>query len=71
MVILQDIMEDTDGIYGGRFSGAGFNGCAMAIVDPAKKDAAEKKIRSEYLKRFPELSSRFNIVFCRTADGIS
>lgn len=69
--VLQDIMEDTDGIYGGRFSGAGFNGCAMAIVDPAKKDAAEKKIRSEYLKRFPELSSRFNIVFCRTADGIS
>lgn len=69
--VLQDIMENTDGIYGGRFSGAGFNGCAMAIVDPSKKETIETKIRTEYLKHFPELSSRFDIVFCRTADGIN
>lgn len=68
---LQEIMEETDGIYGGRFSGAGFNGCAMAIVDPAKKDEISKKISSEYLKKFPELKGKFSISFCKTADGIN
>ena len=32
---LYDIMTHTDGIYGGRFSGAGFKGCCMALIDPA------------------------------------
>lgn len=68
---LQHIMENTEGIYGGRFSGAGFNGCAMAIVDPAKKDSIERKIASEYLKLFPELKSKFSITFCKTSDGIN
>ena len=32
---LYEIMTQTDGIYGGRFSGAGFKGCCMALIDPA------------------------------------
>lgn len=68
---LQEIMENTDGIYGGRFSGAGFNGSAMAIVEPEKKDSIAKKISSEYLKCFPELKGKFSITFCGTADGVN
>ena len=44
---LYDIMRNTDGIYGGRFSGAGFKGCCMALFDPAyegKKTIPVKKI---------------------------
>ncbi len=67
---LHEIMEHTDGIYGGRFSGAGFNGSAMAIVDPSKKDSIAANIKSEYLKHFPNLESSFSINFCKTADGI-
>ena len=68
---LHTIMEQTDGIYGGRFSGAGFNGCAMAIIDPAKKEQIEENIRRKYLALFPELKDKFTITFCRTADGIN
>lgn len=67
---LHEIMERTDGIYGGRFSGAGFNGCAMAIVDPSKKEEIRAAVTSEYLKRFPDLKEHFSVHFCRTADGI-
>ena len=35
---LYEIMTDTDGIYGGRFSGAGFKGCCMALIDPDKAE---------------------------------
>ncbi|MCL2811146.1 MAG: GHMP kinase, partial [Clostridia bacterium] len=34
LIELYEIMRCTDGIYGGRFSGAGFKGCCMALIDP-------------------------------------
>ena len=35
---MYEIMTQTDGIYGGRFSGAGFKGCCMALINPEYKD---------------------------------
>ena len=67
---LYEIMLKTDGIYGGRFSGAGFNGCCMAIVDPEKEESIKEYITAEYAKVFPEYMDEFLIVFCDTADGV-
>lgn len=66
---LQYIMEETDGIYGGRFSGAGFNGSSVALVDPARKEEAAADVREKYLQAFPHLKDRFVINFCKSADG--
>jgi len=66
---LYDIMLRTDGIYGGRFSGAGFNGCCMAIIDPEKMDYIREFVTSEYGKEFPEYIKAFEVHFCDTADG--
>ncbi len=67
---LHEILETTEGVYGGRFSGAGFNGCAMAIINPQFRDKIAEKVKKEYLAKFPALKDSFNIVFCKTADGI-
>lgn len=67
---LQDIMDNTEGVYGSRFSGAGFNGSSMALINPQYKDEIVEKVTSEYLSRFPELKERFSIHFCKTADGV-
>lgn len=67
---LYEIMLRTDGIYGGRFSGAGFNGCCMAIIDPAKEDSIREYITTEYAKVFPEYMKDFVIEICDTADGV-
>ncbi|MBR4750296.1 MAG: hypothetical protein IK077_00895 [Thermoguttaceae bacterium] len=67
---LYELMLDTDGIYGGRFSGAGFKGCCMALVDPAKRDAIAQKMTTEYLRAFPNLQDKFSIHFCQTSDGV-
>lgn len=67
---LYEIMLETEGIYGGRFSGAGFKGCCMAIVNPDFKEKIADKITKEYLKEFPNLEKGFNIHFCSTADGV-
>lgn len=67
---LHEIMLQTEGIYGGRFSGAGFKGCCMALVNPEFKDKIEFEITKKYLKEFPNLEKGFNIHFCNTADGV-
>ena len=66
---LYEIMQTTDGIYGGRFSGAGFKGCCMALVDPAYKELIEERVTREYLKVFPGLSGKYSVHFCHSADG--
>ena len=67
---IQELMEKTDGVYGGRFSGAGFNGSSMAIIDPSKKDSIVRDITDAYLACFPDLKDKFSIHFCKTADGM-
>lgn len=67
---LYEIMLHTDGIYGGRFSGAGFKGCCMAIIDPSFAWDIEKYVTNEYLKGFPALEGKFSVHICDTADGV-
>jgi galactokinase len=67
---LYEITLRTDGIYGGRFSGAGFKGCFMALIDPEYRAGIEKKVRTEYLKTFPELEGKYSTHFCKSADGV-
>lgn len=67
---LYQIMLDTDGIYGGRFSGAGFKGCCMALIDPVYVEGIESKATEEYLKAFPKLEGKYSFHLCDSADGV-
>lgn len=67
---LQDILERTEGVYGARFSGAGFNGSSIALINPEKKEEIEKKVYFEYISKFPYLKDDFKIYFVNTADGV-
>ncbi len=67
---LYDIMTHTDGIYGGRFSGAGFKGCCMALIDPAYEQSIVRSVGEEYLKSFPLLKDKFSVHICNSADGV-
>ena len=68
---LYEIMLATDGIYGGRFSGAGFKGSCIALVDPSFRESIEEKVTSDYLKEFPALEGKFKVFFCKSSDGVS
>lgn len=69
LIAIYNIMRQTEGIYGGRFSGAGFKGACIALVDPTKKDDIRQRITDEYLRMFPEYTDSFEIHFCKTDDG--
>ena len=67
---LYEIMRNTEGIYGGRFSGAGFKGCCMALIDPAYEESIIKNVTAEYLKEFPSLKGKYSVHICDSADGV-
>ena len=70
LITLYYIMTDTDGIYGGRFSGAGFKGCCMALVDPDKADSIMAAVEEKYLKVYPKLRGKYIGALCDSADGV-
>ena len=67
---LYEIMTHTDGIYGGRFSGAGFKGCCMALIDPAFEESISRQVTQEYLTSFPHLTGKYDVFICESADGV-
>ena len=70
LITLYNIMTETDGIYGGRFSGAGFKGCCMALVDPGKADTILYTVEKRYLKEYPALEGKYLGALCDSADGM-
>ena len=67
---LYEIMRETEGIYGGRFSGAGFKGCCMALIDPEKADAIRESVERKYLTAYPEMKGKYSFHLCKSADGL-
>ncbi|MBE6635605.1 MAG: GHMP kinase [Ruminococcaceae bacterium] len=67
---LYEIMKETEGIYGGRFSGAGFKGCCMALIDPGYEESIKEKIEREYLAAFPDMRGKYSAHICESADGV-
>lgn len=68
---LYEIMTETEGIYGGRFSGAGFKGCCMALINPDFEQSIIETVTSKYLKEFPHLEGKYSAHICETADGVN
>lgn len=71
LIKLYEIMKNTDGIYGGRFSGAGFKGCCMALINPEYEEHIKRYVTEEYLKAFPHLEGKYSVHICESADGVS
>ena len=69
LIAIYELMRRTEGVYGGRFSGAGFKGACVALVDPAKREEIRETITKGYLEQFPEYAETFEIHFCHPARG--
>lgn len=70
LIALYRIMRRTPGIYGGRFSGAGFKGACIALVDPEREDEIRASVTEEYLREYPQYRDTFEIFFCNPANGV-
>jgi len=71
LIKLYEIMRDTDGIYGGRFSGAGFRGCCMALVEPDMAENVLRMVEEKYVAAYPALRGKYMAALCKSADGVA
>ena len=69
LIAIYEIMRQLPGVWGGRFSGAGFKGACIALIDPAYKDEIEKELTARYLEQFPEYENTFKCYFVKSDDG--
>jgi galactokinase/galacturonokinase len=69
LIAIYEIMRQLPGVYGGRFSGAGFKGACIALVDPAYKEEIQKVLTEKYLEQFPEYEKTFKVFWVKPDDG--
>lgn len=69
LIGIYEILRSLPGVYGGRFSGAGFKGAVIALVDPAHKEDVERELTRRYLEDFPEYEKTFKVFWVQPDDG--
>ena len=69
LIDLYHILIETDGVYGARFSGAGFRGCCVALTDPTKSNTAIEHIQSAYAAKHSTLAKNGPVFTCQPDDG--
>lgn len=70
LIDLYEILNNIDGVYGARFSGAGFRGCCAALAEPAAARSAADEVHRRYAERQPQLAAvALAPLICVSADG--
>jgi galacturonokinase len=69
LITIFEILKRTPGVYGARFSGAGYRGCCVGIVDPSQKKVIRESIARTYPAVHPQYMDKYSVFFCSTADG--
>ena len=71
LITIFEALKGAPGVWGARFSGAGYRGCCIGLVDPCQKSEIEERITSIYPRKHPEYAHKYKVHFCKTADGAS
>jgi galactokinase len=65
LITLYETLRETPGVYGTRFSGAGFRGNCLALIDPAARETIAEAIHRRYPAAHPAEASAYSIHFCQ------
>jgi galactokinase len=65
LIEIYEILNSIPGVYGARFSGAGFRGACIGLIKDTEKTKNEirEEIRNKYLEKFPENKQECRITF--------
>ena len=70
IIALQQITLQTAGVLGSRFSGGGFGGCTIGLVEAARAEAAAESIRTRFARQYPEKAADIKVYRAGFADGV-
>ncbi len=66
---LYEILSECPGVYGARFSGAGFRGSCIALSHPAYREEIEAYIADHYPSKHPDIADWYSVHFCHTSEA--
>lgn len=66
LITLYNILSECPGVYGARFSGAGFRGSCVGLVDPAYREEIVAAIDARYPLAHPDVADVYSVHFCQT-----
>jgi galactokinase len=67
LITIYEILNTCPGVYGARFSGAGFRGCCIGLINPAYKDTIVEAIQRRYPQAHPGVADKYGVYFCHPA----
>jgi galactokinase len=67
---LQQIVSQTRGVFGSRFSGGGFGGCVVGLVAPQEAADAVEDIKVAYQRRHPEVADAAGVYLADSVCGL-
>ena len=65
LITQYDILRQCPGVYGARFSGAGFRGSCIALVNPAYREEIAAQLDARYPVAHPDVADVYSVHFCR------
>ena len=67
LVTLFEELRKTPGVFGTRFSGAGFGGSCLALVESEAAEEIVERVSRDYAAVFPDLAKEARSAICRPA----
>jgi galactokinase len=65
LITLYKILRQSPGVFGARFSGGGFRGSCIALIDPDYREEIKSSIVTEYPQAHPDVAALFSTHVCR------
>lgn len=69
LIELHELISATAGVYGSRFSGGGYGGCVVALVQKASTENICSSIAEQFKAKHPELDSQ--VFIAESTDGLA
>ncbi|PWU70184.1 galactokinase family protein [Gracilibacillus dipsosauri] len=69
LVTIYQILKELNGVYGARFSGAGYRGCCIGFINPKYKQQIKHAIETIYPTQHPKFKDQYKVYFCEIGDG--
>lgn len=66
LIKIYEILNSVDGVYGARFSGAGFRGACIGLADTSieTQNAIQEELAKQYSSAFPKYAESYEVYFC-------
>lgn len=65
LITLYELLVAAPGVYGARFSGAGFRGSCLALAEPGARESLCALLAAEYPARHPDVADSYSLHFCQ------